>query len=275
LIDYIGTRAGYVEVMGMRVLAGRSFSEMRQDGVMEALIDRVVANHFFPTGNPIGGRIPFGGPDTLTVVGVVEQARLYDVHEDGLGQVYVRAEDGGYRTLSFVLRTNRRPEALVPEVRSAVQRLDARLALADVRTMAEVLDDSLRQQRMSAVLIAGFSIGALLLAALGLFGVVSASVTRRRHEMAVRLALGADHGRVLRLVLGDGARLILLGVLIGVPGTYFAGRAVSGALVGVSPTDPATLSLVAVGLAGVALAACYLPARRVLGIEPARSLRQE
>jgi putative ABC transport system permease protein len=275
LIDNIATRAGYVDVMGMRLLAGRAFAETPAEGLLEALIDRVLANHFFPTGNPIGARIPFGSADTLTVVGVVEQARLYDVHRDGLPQLYIRAEDGGYRTLTYVLRTDRQPHTLVPEARSVIQRIDPRLALADVRTMEEILDDSLRQQRMSAVLIAGFSVGALLLAALGLFGVVSASVLRRRHEMAVRLALGADHGRVLRLVLGEGARLILLGVVIGVPGTYFAGRAIRGALVGVSPGDPATLSGVALGLTAVALAACYLPARRVLRIEPARSLRQD
>ncbi len=141
--------------------------------------------------------------------------------------------------------------------------------------MDEIVGDSLRQQRISAVLIAGFALGGLLLAAMGLFGVVSASVTQRRHEIAVRLALGADYGRVLRLVLAEGARLILLGVLIGMPGTHFAGRAMNSVLVGVSPSDPATLGGVGLGLAAVALAACYLPARRVLRIEPAQSLRQE
>ena len=103
----------------------------------------------------------------------------------------------------------------------------------------------------------------------------SGAVSRRRHELAVRLALGADHARVLRLVLREGAVLILLGVLVGVPGIYLAGRAIRGVLVGVSPFDPPTLAAVTCGLAAVALAACYLPARRVVRIEPARSLRQE
>jgi putative ABC transport system permease protein len=138
-----------------------------------------------------------------------------------------------------------------------------------------VVGDALRQERLTAVLVAGFSVGALLLAAMGLFGVVSASVTRRRHELAVRCALGADRGRVLRLVLGEGARLIGIGMLIGVPATYYAGRAIQSVLVGVSPTDPVTLGVVGLGLAAVALAACYLPARRVLEIDPARSLRHE
>ena len=110
---------------------------------------------------------------------------------------------------------------------------------------------------------------------MGLFGVVSSAVTRRRHEMAVRLALGADHGRVLRLVLGEGAMLVGLGVLIGVPGIYAAGGLIRGVLVGVSPSDPLTLAAVALGLALVTMVACYVPARRVLGIEPAQSLRQD
>jgi putative ABC transport system permease protein len=161
------------------------------------------------------------------------------------------------------------------DVQVALRAVDPQLAISDIKTGDELVGDSLRQQHISAVLVAGFSLGALLLAAMGLFGVVSASVTRRKHEMAVRLALGADYGGMLRMMLGEGARLIGLGVLIGVPATYYAGRAISSFLIGVSPTDPATLGSVGIGLAAVALFACYLPARRVLGIEPARSLRQE
>ena len=104
---------------------------------------------------------------------------------------------------------------------------------------------------------------------------VSSSVTRRRHEIAVRLALGADHGRVLRLVLGEGALLVGIGGLLGVPGIYAAGRLIRGVLVGISPSDPLTLATVAAALALVTMAACYLPARRVMGIDPAQSLRQE
>jgi len=109
---------------------------------------------------------------------------------------------------------------------------------------------------------------------MGLFGVVSGAVTRRRHELAMRLVLGADHRRVLMLVLGEGALLVGVGVLIGVPGVYAAGGLIRGVLVGISPTDPLTLVAVAIGLTLVALVACYVPARRVLDIDPARSLRQ-
>jgi putative ABC transport system permease protein len=238
------------------------------------VVDQLLARQFFPTGNPIGAAIPYNKL-SLTIVGVVEQARLYDVHKDGRPQLFVRAEDWGYRGLSFVLRTGRDPHGLVPDVRAAIQGVDTRLAITEARTMDEIVGDALRQQRISAVLITCFAMGALLLAAMGLFGVVSGSVTRRRHEFAVRLALGADHGRVLRLVLAEGTRLVATGLLIGVPGLYLAGGLMRGVLVGVSPSDPPTLLAVGLALAVVALVACYLPARRVLGIEPGQSLRQE
>ena len=286
LVDVIGTRASYVEVMGMRVVAGRAFEAVRQDGRQEALIDRRLAEQFFPNGNPIGMKIPRRGnrissnyeakpADGLTVVGVVEQARLYDVHQDGRPQIYIRTEDWGFRPLSFVVRTSRDPSSIIPEARAALRQVDSRVAMGDVRTMEEIVGDLLRPQRTSAVAIASFALGALLLAAMGLFGVVSSSVTRRRHEMAVRLALGADHGRVLLLVLGEGALLAGIGVLIGIPGIYAAGRLIRGVLVGISPLDPLTLAAVSAGLGLVTMAACYVPARRVLGIDPAQALRQD
>ena len=141
--------------------------------------------------------------------------------------------------------------------------------------MDDLVEAAISPQSMGAVLIGAFAAGALLLAALGLFGVVSGSVTRRRHELAVRLACGADQGRVLRLVLKEGALLVLVGVLIGGPGIYVSKGLIRGLLVGVSPSDPLTLLVAASGLVLVALTACYVPARKALGIEPAELLRQE
>ena len=273
LSDIIGTRGGYVELMAMRVVAGRAFDSIRREGLREVLIDRALAQHFFANANPIGATFRFRD-NTVTIVGVVEQARIYDVDRDGRPQLYIRAEDFGFRTLIFVLRTTRDPRALVPDARAAVRSIDPRLALSDVKSMDEVVANALRQQRISAVLIAGFALGALLLAALGLYGVVAGSVTRRRHELGVRLALGADHRRVLRLLLLDGGRLVGLGLAIGVPAALIAGGLIRGVLVGVSPFDPITLVGVALGLGLVTFVACYVPARRVLRIDPAQSLRQ-
>ena len=258
----------------MRLLAGRAFEESRPSGVFEAIVDSNMARRFFPGADPLGARIAYR-KDWLTIVGVVEQARLYDVHQDGRPQLYVRAEDWSFRPLFYVVRTDRQPNALLPEVQAAVRRIDPRVAVGDPRTMEQIVDDTLRQQKTSAALIVAFALGALLLAAMGLFGVVSGSVTRRRHELAVRLALGADHPRVLRLVLREGALLVAVGVLIAMPGIYAAGQLIRGVLVGVSPSDPLTLLAVTLGLALVTLLTCYVPARRVLTIEPAQLLRQE
>ncbi len=274
LVDYFTTRAGYIESMGIKVLGGRAFAQSFIPGTREALVDRTLAAQFWPGGSPIGARMLLDS-DTFSIIGVVEHARLYDVHKDGRGQVYLRNEAVTYGTMSWILRTDRLPRSLIPEVRTAVRQIDPELAIADLYPMEELVSASLSQQRLTAVLIGGFSIGALLLAAMGLFGVVSGSVTRRRHEIAVRLALGADYGRVLRVVIGEGARLIALGLLIGAPGIYFAGQVIRGTLVGISPFDPTTLASVAVGLGLVAVTACYLPARRVARIEPARALREE
>jgi putative ABC transport system permease protein len=187
----------------------------------------------------------------------------------------VREEDWGYRPMSFVVKTSRPPESIVNEVRAAVRGVEARVAVGEVRTMEEIVTNVLRQQQTSALLIGAFALGALLLASLGLFGVVSGSVTRRRHELAVRLALGAEHGRVVRLVIGEGALLVAIGVLIGIPGIYAAGGVLRGVLIDISPFDPPTLAAVVGGLAAVTLIACYVPARRVLGIDPAQALRAE
>jgi putative ABC transport system permease protein len=286
LVDLVGTRASYVSVMGMRVIAGRAFDPIRQDGRQEALIDRALAARLFPGLNPVGMTLPRGGQrvsttytlapaDRLTIVGVVEPARLYDVHQDGRPQLYIRTEDWGFRPLSFVVRSSRGPEAIVNEARAALRRADPRVAMGDVRTMTQIVEDTLRQPRTSATVIAGFALGALLLASMGLFGIVSNAVARRRHEMAVRMALGADHGRVLRMVLGEGARLVGAGIVLGVPGLYAVSGVLRGVLVGITPGDPLTLGAVALGLIAITMVACYLPARRVLGIDPAQALRQD
>ena len=275
LVDVLAVRANYVDVMSIRLLAGRALGPASPGGMREALIDRRLAEHFFPTGNPVGARIPFGEKQELTVVGVIDQPRLYDVHQDGRPQLYVRAEDWGNRTLTYVVRSARPLEGLMPDVRAAVGQVDARLAIADMRSMNEVVGDALREERVSSILVAGFALAALLLAAMGLFGVVSGSVMRRRHEFAVRLALGAQPAGVLRMVLMEGGGLVLLGSLLAMPGIYVAGGYLRSVLVGISPFDPMTLVAVALGVAAVTMLACYLPSRRVLAIDPAQALRQQ
>jgi putative ABC transport system permease protein len=274
LVDILTARAGWFATLGIRMLEGRDFSPFRPGQRREAIIDRTLAKQFFPSGSAIGQPIA-SGRDTITVVGVVDHARQYDLHEDGRPQVYLRDQDNTYGALYFAIRTRRNPADLIPDARAVIRRLDPQLAVSDMQSLTDVVGNSLRKQRVSAVLIAGFSLGALLLAAVGLFGVVAGSVARRRHEIAVRLALGAGEKRVLRLILGEGAGLVAIGLLLGAPGVYFAGHLVKGMLVGVAPFDPLTLAGVALGLIGVAMLACYLPARRISVIHPIAALRDE
>jgi putative ABC transport system permease protein len=273
LTDLIAVRANYVEVMGIRLIAGRAFTEFRQNDVTEVMIDTAIARRFFPDGNAIGAKFRMGDR-SVTIIGVFNQARLYDVHSDGRPQILVRAELG-YRPLFYVMRTTREPHSLLPEVQAAVHRIDPRVAVGDVRSMDDIVQASLSPQTIGGALISAFAVGALLLAAMGLFGVVSGSVTRRSHELAVRLALGADHSHILRLVLREGALLVMMGLLIGAPGIYLANRLIRGLLVGVSPSDPLTLLATALGLLLVTMVTCYVPARRALRIDPAQLLRHE
>src|SRR5262250_1798978 len=174
----------------------------------------------------------------------------------------------------YVIRTERDPHALIPEVRSIIRQIERRIPVSMMLTMDEIVADARSRERISAVLTAGLALGALLLVAMGLFGMISGSVARRRGELAVRLALGATHQRVIRLVVTEGARLLALGLIVGSPGIYIAGEALKGFLIGVSPFDTATLAAVVIGLSATAVLACYLAARRVTRIDPDRLLRE-
>jgi putative ABC transport system permease protein len=274
LIDMLRVRAGYSQAIGMRVVSGRTLEPASQGGGREALIDRYLAQQFFPGRSPLGATLKYNDA-TMTVVGVVDQVRLHDLHRDGRPQVFVRAEDYGSRGYwFFVLRSERDPRALIPAARAAIRDIERRVPVSQMLTLGEIVAEARSRERVSTLLIAGLGAGALLLAAMGLFGVISGSVTRRRGELAVRIALGATHRRVLRLVLGEGALLVALGTLIGIPGIYAAGNLIRGLLIDLSPWDPPTLLTVALGLGLVTIAACYVPARRVLRIDPAPLLRQ-
>ena len=274
LVDRVHVRAGYIETMGMRLTAGRGFDEARPNGVREAVIDRHLAEQFFPNSNPLGSTMTLNDR-SFTIVGVVNQARLHALDKDGRPQLIVRAEDYPSRGYwFFVIRTTGEPQALIQDARGVIRRIEPRIPVSKMLTMNEIVADQRSRERISAVVIAGLAIGALLLVAVGLFAVVSGSVTRRRGELAVRLALGATHARVMRLLLSEGAILVGFGLVMGAPGVYAVGSMVRGLLIDISPWDRPTLAGAALGLALVAMAACYVPARRVLRIDPAPLLRQ-
>lgn len=268
LADLIAVRGDYFKVMGIGLLAGQMFAK----GELEAIVDSATARKFFPDGGAVGARITLVDR-TFTIIGVVNHARQYSLHADGRPQVLVRADDFTWRPLFYAVRTERDPESLLPEVGAAVRRADPRVPAGEPRSMAGIVRTVRSPQSVGAALVCVFALGALLLTAMGLFGVVAGSVNRRRHELAIRMAVGADHQRILRLVMLEGAVLVALGLLAGAPGIYLGYRVIQGLLVGVSPSDWLALVAAGLGLAGVAMLACYLPARRVLGFDPARLLQ--
>jgi putative ABC transport system permease protein len=273
-VDRIFVRPGYAEAIGMRLVDGSDFDRVRR-GDGEVLIDQYLARQFFPAGSPIGATL-VNEDKMLTIVGVVEQPRMYWLHKDGRPQVFVRAGDFDDRRPSYlVVRTAGDPRALVPVVQKTIHDLDRRVPISSVKTLTDIVAERRSRERISAVMIGALAAGALLLVAMGLVGVIAGSVTRRRGELAVRLALGATHRRLLRLVVGEGAMLVCIGLLIGAPGVYAVGGVLRGLLVGISPLDPPTLLAVAAVFTAIAIVACYVPATRVLSIDPAPLLRQE
>jgi len=275
LPDVVTVQSNYVEAMQIRLAAGRTFGPEIPNGVIEAMIDSTLASRFFPGANPVGATIQLSR-GTATVIGVIEPMLLYDFHSGRRPQMLIRnTESFGSRPLNFILRTTREPHSLLPEVQAAVRRLDPRVPVGDPQSMEDILAKSLGPHAMGASLLSAFAVGALLLAAMGLYGVVSGSVTRRRHELAVRLALGAEPLAVLGLVLKEGMLLVMAGLLIGAPGIYFANGLTRTLLVGVTPSDPVSLVAAGVGLMAVTLLTCYVPARSTLRLDPARLLRQD
>jgi len=266
-------RAGYPETIGMRLIEGHTFDAATRGGVHEALIDRRMARYFFGDRSPLGAMIMCDSR-RLTIVGVVEQPRIESLHRaDSHPQIFMRAEDHRERPWRMALHTTGDPAALIPEVQTIVRRLDRRVPISNVETLDSVVAARRSQERTSAIVIAGLAIGALLLVAMGLFGMVSGSVVERRGELALRLALGATHQQVIYAVVRDGARMVASGALISIPGIYLVGRALSGMLIEVSPFDALTLAAVTLGLAGVTLLACYVAAKPAAAIAPERLLR--
>jgi ABC-type antimicrobial peptide transport system permease subunit len=253
-------------------MAGRDFEPRDADTTtFNIVIDDVLATRFFSDGSALGAQAFFFG-DTATVVGVVDQARLYDVHADDRGQVYLAFQRFPTTSMSYVARTSVDPIGLTPSARAMLAELDASLPMAGVRTLEEIVDASLGQQRLSLTLVVAFALGALLLTTLGIYGVVSNAVVRRTREIGLRMALGADPSSVVGDVLRQGVVLAVAGALIGLVGAVAMSRTLSSVVVGVDPTDPVVYAAVALGLVAIAAIASYLPARRATRIDPLAAL---
>jgi putative ABC transport system permease protein len=270
---------GYFRTLGLRLLSGRYLDERDSaDAPRVAVINETMAKRFWPNADPAGHVITADMISDflpMTIVGVVADAKLNALDREPFAEVFWPLAQSSSPVLYPILRTHLEPEALVPAVRRAVQQIDPDLPLLEIQSMTRVIQDSLWRPRLSAVLVSVFAALALVLAAAGVYSVTSYTVVQRLHDFAIHVALGAGTSDVLGLVLRRGLRLIMLGILLGVVASMTLGRLVSAHLFGISAHDPATLAAVSAFLMLTALASCYVPARRVLRLDPLMALRAE
>jgi predicted permease len=278
----------YFETLRQPILSGRDFTAADERPVAAsdqaapdyAIINQTMARQFFGTANPIGQRLQaismVAGSKPLEIIGVAQDARVTRLHEAPTATFYLyyfQQPDRSEKT--FQLRVTGDPARYAAALRRVVRELDAQAQVIDWRTLPEIANDSLVQERFVAQTTSAFGLFALLLAALGLYGVMSQAVTRRTSEIGIRLALGAQPRDVIGWVLGQGLKLILAGLALGLIAALMLTRLLKGFLFGVSATDPPTFALIALLLLCVALAACWLPARRAATVDPLIALRHE
>jgi putative ABC transport system permease protein len=282
----------YFKVLSIPVLRGRAFTDRDSNGATPVvMINAAMAKKYWADADPIGQRITIGkglGPEfddpTRQIVGIVGNVR-----ENGLDQpepplVYVpfaQVSDAltkltnALLPIAWIVRATANPAALTPAIQKEFLTIDPLLAVSRVRTMEQVLGESIARQNFNMLLLTIFGAIALVLAAIGIYGLMSYSVEQATHDIGVRLALGADRRDILSLVVGRGMRLAGIGLLVGIAAAFGAVRVLARMLFGVRPLDPATFTMVTVTLGLIALLACYLPARRAMGVDPIVALREE
>jgi ABC-type antimicrobial peptide transport system permease subunit len=251
------------------VLAGRAFTAA-DDSVI--IINEQLARTFWPNEKAVGRYVRTSGVNRR-VVGVVGNVRYFGLDRDTDFEMYMPLRTGDYQSIDLVVRGTVPPAALAPGIRAALHRVDPTLPVAEFRTMQQLVDRSVFTRRFVAMLVAAFAAFGLILAALGIYAVISYSVTLRTQEISIRMALGATPGVLLSSILGQTGRMVLLGAMIGLPASFLAARAIRGLLFGVGTSDPATFIATIAVLTSIALLAGYLPARRATQVDPALALR--
>lgn len=269
---------GYFAALGTRLVKGRLFSDHdNAEAPTVTVINQTLAERFWPGQDPLGKRLKQGWPESETpwreVVGVVADVKLEGVAAETPLQAYLPLAQSPAGFLYLVVRTAQDAAAAAPMVEKAMRELDRDVPVFAVRTMERVFTDSIATRRLPTLFFSQFSLAALVLAALGIFGLSAYSVAQRTHEMGLRMALGASGGDVLRQVLGEGLRTVALGVALGLAGSLLVTRYLRSLLFEVQPSDPASFAAAVLLLAAVALAAAYLPARRAAQVSPMVALR--
>jgi putative ABC transport system permease protein len=286
-VDYYNNvTADYVQTMKIPVVAGRGFEPGDVTGGAVALINESLAKKFYPDSDPIGRGIRPSAPASLKlpyarIVGVLKDLKQGGVDESAGTEVFFLAEQAprlftfAPQNMNFVVRSSLPYETLAPQLRAAVSEIDAALPIVRMRTMEEVFESSVERQQFMALLLTLFAALALVLAAIGTYGILSYIVAERRQEIGIRMALGADRGTVLGMILKQGLTLTGVGLAAGIAGSFVVNRALASMLFNVRPNDPVTLAGVSGLIALVAVLACVIPARSATRVDPLVVLRQE
>jgi len=281
-VDYYNTvTTGYVETMGIPIVEGRAFQPTDALG-KTVMINQTMARTFYKDQSPIGRRVRPSAPPSanvpwFTIVGVLKDVKQGGVDRKTGTELYFHLDQVNFSvgTMNIVMRTTQPAEALSGTIRAAVARLDGSLPVVKLRSVDDVFSEAIGRPRLLAELLGIFAGLAILLAAIGSYGVLSYMVTERRREIGIRMALGADRASVLRMVLTQGLRLTFVGVVAGLTAAFALSRLLASLLFGVKPTDPLTIAVVVGLISVVALVACYLPARGATRVDPMLVLREE
>jgi putative ABC transport system permease protein len=264
--------------MSMTLLRGRLFCDSDNEKATQVgVINQAMAETYWPNQDPLGKHLKLSptASSWTTVVGIVADARAESLENPRIPEIYSSLYQKGARLLAIFLRGNLDAGAIPEQVREQVQSVDPTIPVFSAQTLRQVVSDSLSQRRLSMEMVGLFALTALLLAAIGIYGVISYMVSERTHEIGIRLALGAQNGNILHMVLHQGLRLAMTGAAVGLVAALIVSQLMAGLLYDVRPTDPLTFAAVALLLIAVALLACYIPARRAARVAPLVALRYE
>ncbi|HEY7544605.1 MAG TPA: FtsX-like permease family protein, partial [Blastocatellia bacterium] len=272
----------YFKAIGISLIRGRFFNEHdTMDSSPVVIVDETLAERYWPGEDAIGKRMGAffdranGQVRMREIVGVVSHVKQYGLDGKSRVQYYFPLSQRPQPAMFMVVRTTPEPSGMVASVRSAIQSVDRDQPVFRVRTMETIVSESMAQKRFATYLLGIFAAVAMLLAVIGIYGVMSYSVSQRTHEIGIRMALGADQGDVMRLVVGRGMFLAIIGVAVGLAGAFAATRLMESLLFGVTATDTITFVVIPFALAAVASVASYLPARRATRVDPMSALRCE
>jgi predicted permease len=274
-VPFAPVSPGFFETLGIRLEQGRDFGPSDETGPSVLIVNRAFADRFWPGRNPLAERVLNFGEKGAEVIGVAANARLASLRESNEPMIYVPDSSFYSPNTSLLVRTIASPGSVQPAVTGVLRDLDRQVPIASARSLRDHVALSLADERVSAALLSAFALLALLLAGIGLYGVIAYTTELRSKEFGIRLALGARRPALLALVLSEGLTLAVIGVSLGLLAAAAASRVLSSLLYGVAATDPATFALIGVLLLGAAVAASLIPARRASTIDAIRTLRSE